>query len=227
MKYVLKPVLISILLTISFNAYSANYLENKTYSVTNNEIPHHKEIVSQHSVKNSESYKKTNAKGWYFCSQAAWASAFNILRTKRDANHAEQLEYFHKKLKAYSAYNKDPHRQGSGDWLSQITNKRSDFKVTKKTTLTRKTIKEYLHKSLISNNHQLPIVVGQNIVNGTKYSHFYVVYKVKYNPSGTSTAYYADPYTGRVGSMDYSKFLNGMRDGGTNGRYSMWIIKKQ
>lgn len=226
MKNSLKLIFISIFLTISFNAYSADYLDNKTYSVSNNEIPHHKEIVNQHVVKNTKSYKELNAKGWYFCSQAAWASAFNILRTKRDANHAEQLEWFHKKLTAYPTYNKDSHRQGNGDLLSKITNQRSDFEVTKKTTLSRKNIKKHLHESLVSSNHQLPIIIGQNIVNGTKYSHFYVVYKVKYNPLGTSTAYYADPYTGRVSSMEYSKFLNGMRDGGTNGRYSMWIIKK-
>lgn len=214
-----KIILVSMLLCLS-NLNATSYLEKKVYSVSSNEIPHYKEIVNQNLVKKIPSYRG----GWYFCAQASWATAFNILRGTRNANKVNQLNYFHQKLLRYSQYrNNNPHMEGNGDLLTKITNSRKDFKSIKKTTTNRTSIKKELNKALVSSKIQIPIVLSQIVINGKKYGHFYVVYKVD---RIKERVYYADPYRGRIGSMSYTNFLNSMRDAGTKGRYSFWIIRK-
>ena len=217
-----KIILLSLgLLVSNVNANVDDFLVKKTYSVSYNETPHYKEIVNQHLVKKVKGYQK----GWYFCGQSAWATAFNILRSDRNANKVKQLEYFHKKLSKYASYANSYRKEADGNLLAKITNGRSDFKVLHKTTTSRKYAKSYLHEALVSSKHQLPIVLSQLKVNGGTFGHFYVVYKVDYRDGGK--VYYADPSTGRTGSMIYSNFLNGMKDAGTKGRYSFWIVRKK
>lgn len=215
-----KIILLSMLLCVS-SLNATNYLEKKVYSVSHNEIPHYKEIVNQHLVKRIPSYRG----GWYFCAQASWATAFNVLRGTRNANKVNQLNYFHQKLLKYPQYRyNNPHMEGNGDLLTKITNSRADFKSIKVTTTNRTTIKKKLNEALVSKKTQIPIVLSQITIHGRKYGHFYVVYKVD---RIRERVYYADPYTGRIGSMSYTKFLNSMRDAGTKGRYSFWIIRKK
>lgn len=222
MKLICLSVITFWLVGVGIAQANSDLLNPGLYTASQNEIPYASEIVNQNSVKGVSSYTKS----WYFCGQAAWATVFNVLRSDQSANHVAQLEWFHNQLMTYPSYKNDANKQANGDYLLSITNQRDDFVVSKKTTMSRDTAKVFLHEALISTSKQLPVVLSSKTIGGNVYSHFYVVYKIDYQPTqpGGGIVFYADPYTGKPGSMSYTQFLDGMKSAGTLGRYSIWVI---
>lgn len=228
-----KSIFFSIFFILPQVVWGADYLRSGLYEAPYSEQPTEYQVVNQRLVKDTWSYKNSKASGWYFCGHAAFASAFNILRDDNPGKDkmVSQLEWFHTKLKQYQpGYTNSRHKQASGDYLLKVVNKEksNEFWSSKRTTTTRDNIKKSLHKSIRTSN-QFPVVLSQAKVGSKWYGHFYVVYKVDYQPgiSGGGTVYFADPLYGRLGTMGYTTFLNKMRDGGTKGRYSLWIVGKK
>ena len=222
-----KIALCSSALLLSSQAYAGT-----KYQVSHSELPRASEVVDQTRYKEMLSYKSEGASGsWWLCGHAAFATAMNILRTQ-NANAPNQLEYFHVKLKnrnsSYASPKTSPYRQASGDDLKAIVDTRGDFKVKKITNLSRDKAKKDLIAELLDNNEQQVVVLTKR--HG--FGHFVVLHEIYSDTttpdSGGGYVRFADPYKAVASAkMGYTDFLNGMRDAGTSGQYSFWVIEKE
>ena len=225
----------SLVMAIGTLAFSASTLAGTQYRVDYHELPARNEVVDQNYYTHMQSY--TGNTPWWMCAHAAFATAFNVLRTT-PANHADQLEWFHLELMKYPRYSTatNVHREAWGDDIHSIIKKRSDFDSKKVTSTSRTFIKNALHNALVSNTDQQIVALTQHRDgNGNAWGHFVVVHEVYYDPTGPGGGYvkYADPIGGISSKkVGYTDFLNGMRDAGGDGnedspkRYSFWKITK-
>lgn len=217
-----KKLILPILVTAAFNSVAGT-----TYKVDTHELPYSSEVVDQYQYVNMPSYQSQPAgTRWWMCGHAAFATAMNVLRNK-PADDANQLEWFHTQLLSYDSYKyNNPSMLASGDHLAEVVSNRNDgFSVRKETNYNRETIKSRLHNALTSSNTQQIIALTQHNSIG----HFVVVHEIYYDPnrSDGGQVKYADPLNGRASrSMGYTQFLNGMRDAGTSGLYSFWVMSK-
>lgn len=214
-------------------AFSAPSLAKGTlHKVSAAETPRSTEIVSQQVYASLPSYKQIyGLKGrvkWRMCGQAAFATAINVLNNK-PASPVSQLQYFDEKLSAlpgsnYTSTVTNPYREANGENLAAVINKRMDYIAEKYTNKSREQAKSDLIGQINSRSVQQIVALTQ--LNGT-WGHFVVVYEIYSDPTGPGGGYvkYADPWTGKVGKMGYTTFLDGMRDAGTSGRYSFWTVR--
>jgi len=224
----MKHTLSALALTFALST-PAIAIESQLYKASYYELPRSVEVVNQLEYKYINSYNNEKARThsqWWMCGAAAFATALNVLNTEA-SNDVEQLEWFHTKLLKYPRYKSyldNPHREAYGDDLEKVINSIDGNSAEKKTTKIRDTIKEYLHTSLVSSDTQQIVALTKK----SGWGHFVVVHEIKYDPSGANGGYvkFADPYGGYSSvTMGYTQFLNGMRDAGTQGRYSFWLIK--
>lgn len=227
--------LVSVLMSLVAVGNSLSGTKATTYRA-NPPVKGSAQVVSQQLVKQTPSYIAANAKGWYFCGQAAFATAFNFLREESPDNNKKitQLEYLHQRLlvrqKDYSNDKVNPNREASGDALNTIVNKdKSDeFVSTKYSSLNREDIKASLHKVLgLPRTHI--VALARKWVENRYFDHFYIVYEITYDPTGKNggSVKLADPHYGTLTSQGYTQFLDSMRDRGTEQRYSFWAISKK
>ncbi len=216
----------TLLLTINFFLPAA-----QTYVVPNNIYPFSGGYVSQQWATLTPSYISEGGSGWYWCGHAAMAATINMLRQTpitKDQKVA-QLDWFHQRLKIrQTGYKSDPRRQASIDGLNSVmqNDKGTEFSCSKVTTTIRDNIKSSMHTALTSGYYV--VALSQKVISGNTYGHFYTVYRIDYDPTGTGggTVFFIDPYQGTIGTMGYTAFLDGMYQAGTLSRYSFLKVKK-
>lgn len=204
-----------------------------TMTVTNGTL-----IVNQALVKQTPSYVAANGSGWWFCGQAAMASAINLIRGNANSGKVTQLEWFHQQLLAtpiagypYTAAN---HYQANIDALRKVTDSHPEFVVPAKVyTSKRTTARDGIMQSL--DNGYLVVALAQITIGGVAYGHYKTVYKIEHDAAANTGGwvYYADPYTGLPKKEAFSTFLDGMGAAGAAGNangtphWSYLKIKKQ
>lgn len=203
------------------------------FEVDSNISPTSSGCVNQNYVTATWGYQNEGGaqNGWYFCGQAAVSTAINYLRQGYVSYNTKlsQLQWFHDELKHHQGdYQSitNPHREANIDALFRIlySHKRGEFNVPipVKTGDDRQAAINAMLRTLSYRNRYI-IALSQKYVGSSLFGHYYVVYKINYNPASSTlgTIYFADPYNGsRYGSMAFSSFLTKMRNAGTIGRYS-------
>lgn len=189
-------------------------------------------IVNQSLVKQTPAYIAANGSKWWFCGQAAMASAMNLLRGTAITNSGKvtQLEWFHQQLRATPItgfpYDAAHHYEANIDALRKIADAHPDFVVAaKEWTTVRATSRDHMMSALDAG--YLVVALGEIIVDGVTYGHYKAVYKIEYDAAPGANGgwvYYADPYTGLPKKEAFSVFLDGV---GADGSYSFLKIKKQ
>ncbi len=185
-------------------------------------------IVNQSLVTEIPSY---TGSGWWFCGQAAVASAINLLRNVPIAKEGKltQLEWFHQRLLATPIqgypYTYAGHYEANIDALRIVTDAHPEFVVpAKEWTTVRATARDKMKSAL--DNGYLVVALGEITINNVKYGHYMAVYKIEHIPAEPTGGwvYYADPYTGLPKKQAFSTFLDGV---GADGSFSFIKIKKQ
>lgn len=226
----MKKIICGSLISLAIFNIQAKEVKPEHYKVSYSELPRYSEVVDQREYVNLNSYQAERASTsdkWWMCGAAAFSTAINVLRSTTSKD-VEQLEYFHTELSKYPRYaskTKNPHREAYGDDLADIINNRDDYTAGKITTTSRSRAKSNLHEQLSSSKKQQLIVLTQS-TNG--WGHFVVLHEIYYDQKAKGGGYvkFADPLGGYSSkTMTYTKFLDGMRDAGTSGRYSFWVMR--
>lgn len=205
------------------------------YQVRSDKMPTKTGGVAQSLATQIPSYRSEGGAGWWFCGHAAMATAINYSRqgSVTTATKITQLQWFHDQLKRYQGnYALDPHRQASIDALLSIikSEEADEFSVKKITgfgSSGRASVRDQMLETL-KDYSSYAVVLSKTTINGVDYGHFYAVYKIDYRPSTSTggTVYFWDPYRGALGSMDFGRLMDGMRDFGTYNRYSFLRLYK-
>src|SRR4051812_45808950 len=140
-------------------------------------------IVNQQLVKQTPAYIAANGSGWWFCGQAAMASAINLLRGNAvsDSTKVTQLQWFHEQLLVTPItnfpYNAANHYEANIDALQKVTNAHPEFVVLPKVyTSTRSIARDDMMSALDAG--YLVVALAQITISGHVYGHYKTVYKI-------------------------------------------------
>jgi len=219
--------------TLCLLVFTSLAFGGEIHQVSNNLMPIEAGIVKQSLASQTPSYQDEGGSGWWWCGHAAVATAINQLRQESvtQAEKIVQLDWIHERLKEreteYQVNN--PHREASIDWLNKWMRdeKDDDFICAKYYNTDREKVKQAMFGKLDS-NHYLVALSGITI-NGTTYGHFYVVFKIWFEPTHSQggEAKVIDPYSGTIKNIGFKTLLDGMKDFGTQGLYSFLYIRNK
>jgi len=174
-----------------------------------------------------------NGTFWYFCGQAASATAINFARGTAPTTSSKitQLQWFHDRLEARqgSSYSiNDPAGPYAAkiSWLSSLLQdeKSTEFATTTLTSGDRETIKYNMTQALDAGAY----VVALNQTDSA-IGHYLTVYAIDYQPSkaGGGTVYYGDVLYGNLGSVNFTLFLDRMKAQSSLGLYNAFSVKRK
>lgn len=189
-------------------------------------------VVSEYLAKQLSDNPNHNF--WWFCGQAATATAINFARdtTPTDSEKTTQLQWIHDRLKAlytgagYSVNDPAGPYAAKITWLSDLmkNEKSGEFVTTTLTTSDRETVKYNMTNALDNGAY----VVALNQTSGGV-GHYLTVYAIDYQPlkSGGGTVYYGDVLYNSLGTVDFSTFLDRMKAQSSMGLYNAFSVKKK
>jgi hypothetical protein len=171
---------------------------------------------------------------WWFCGQAATATAINFARGASPTDEAKvmQLQWIHDRLKdlhapAYSVNDSEGPYAVRIDWLFDLmkNEKSNEFETTWLTSSDRESAKANMMKALDSGAY----VVGLNRTSDTGPGHFLTVYAIDYQPTaaGGGTVYFGDVLSNKLDTANFKDFLDRMLSQSEHNLYNAFSVKKK
>lgn len=168
---------------------------------------------------------------WYFCGQAATATAINFARGTEPTDDVKimQLQWIHYQLRERHSDYRDNDPWGpyaaSLAWLLDLMEKEksNEFAITDLRSRKRDEAKDNMMSALDRGAYVVAL-------NQTKegIGHFLTVYAIDYQPrmSGGGTVFYGDVLYNKLDSVNFTLFLDRMLRQSPAGRFNAFSVKK-